>query len=319
MRVFVTGPTGFAGSYLVDKLLIEGHEVAGLVHASTSHQPWPDHTRFSIFAGDIMDLRYLKEVFYDFKPDSIYHLAGQASPMLSWENPASTIMVNTAGTANILEAARSIGYPRVVVVTSAQIYGRLSPIDMPITERTIPNPANPYGVSKWAAGQLVTIYWQKYGLPVIEARPFNHIGPRQTRGFVVPDFASQLAATKLGRHPPVIEVGNLSAERDFTDVRDVVRAYLLLAEKGKPGEPYLICSGKAISIQEILEILIGFTGREVAIRQDPERLRSTETSRIVGSYEKLQRDTGWRPKISLEQSLQDTLESWLATYTDEES
>lgn len=211
----------------------------------------------------------------------------------------------------MLEAAREHGRPRVVVVTSSHILSADDSTGQPLTEATVPAPMDPYGVSKWAAALLAPIYWRRYGLPVIEARPFNHIGPRQARGFVVPDFASQVAAARLGQVAPEIRVGNLDVERDFTDVRDVARAYRLLAESGDPGETYLVCSGRPVSIRWVLDTLIELAGCQVTVTQDPERRRAAEAPRITGSYEKLNRQTGWEPTISLRQALQDTLEDWL--------
>jgi GDP-4-dehydro-6-deoxy-D-mannose reductase len=311
MRIFITGATGFAGSHLVDLLLAEGHELFGLVHGETSHQPVRVHPRFQASVGNLLDLADLVAAVQEARPDVIYHLAGQASPSRSWQDPALTLAVNSGGTANILEAARAVGRPRVVVVTSADIYGLVQPKSMPLTEESPPRPHHPYGVSKWAAGQLVPLYWQRYRLPVVEARPFNHIGPRQTLGFAVPDFASQLAAIKLGRREPTVSVGNLDAERDFTDVRDVVRAYRLLAEHGRPGATYLVCSGRAVTIKTVLETLIELSGTEIEVTYDPERIRPSEIPRLVGSYARLAADTGWQPVIDLRQSLADALDDWL--------
>ena len=153
------------------------------------------------------------------------------------------------------------------------------------------------------ASRLVGLYWDRYGLPVVEARPFNHIGPRQTTGFVVPDFASQLAAIELGKREPKMLVGNLSAERDFSDVRDVIAGYMRLAESGRPGQHYLICSGQAVSIESILRTLIGMISVEVEVVRDPDRMRPSETPRLVGSFAKIQKDTGWEPEIALAESL----------------
>jgi GDP-4-dehydro-6-deoxy-D-mannose reductase len=220
--------------------------------------------------------------------------------------------VNAGGTANLLEAAVAFGRPRVVVVTSAEMYGFVQAKDLPLSEAVIPRPRHPYGVSKMAASHLVRVYWQHYGLPVVEARPFNHIGPRQAPGFVVPDFASQLAAAKLGKQPAVLSVGNLDAERDFTDVRDVIRAYSYLAEKGRPGEAYLICSGRPVSIASLLQCLIELAGITVAVSYDPARMRPSDMPQLYGAYSKIEQDTGWRPEIPLRQSLADALAEWLA-------
>ncbi|MFW6183205.1 MAG: GDP-mannose 4,6-dehydratase, partial [Chloroflexota bacterium] len=210
-----------------------------------------------------------------------------------------------------LQAAVACGNPRVVAVTSAEIYGVVTPEQLPITEESVPNPHHPYGVSKWAAGRLIPLYWNRYELPVIEARPFNHIGPRQAPGFVVPDFASQLAAIKLGQQEPTISVGNLSAERDFTDVRDVVRAYQALAEQGQPGEAYIICSGQAVPIHYLLNVLVETAGVAVEIEYDEERMRPSDTPVLFGSYARLNEHTGWSPQIHLRESLRDAYEDWL--------
>lgn len=311
MQIFVTGATGFAGSHLLDQLLAQGHSVTALMHAATSHQSMPDHPRLTAVTGDLLDPESLKTAVTSVKPDVIYHLAGQAYPALSWNKPALTLAINTGGVANLLDAAVAAGRPRVVIVTSAEIYGFVSQAELPLTEQSAPQPRHPYGVSKWAAGMLTAVYWQRYQLPVVEARPFNHIGPRQALGFVVPDFASQLAAIKLGRQPAKIAVGNLDAQRDFSDVRDVVRAYIALAERGQPGEAYLICSGQPVSIHYLLNTLIEAAGISVEVSYDPARMRPSDTPCLYGSYAKIKRDTGWQPEIHLRQALNDALADWL--------
>ncbi len=311
MRIFITGATGFAGSHLVNQLVASGHQIIALVHPASSHQQLPDNHLITPIEGDLLNLESLKTAVAQAKPDIVYHLAGQAYPARSWEDPAFTLAVNTGGTANLLEAAVQYGRPRVVVVTSAEIYGLIHREDLPLTEATIPQPGHPYGISKWAAGKLVSVYWQRYQLPVVEARPFNHIGPHQALGFVVTDFASQLAKIKLGLKPATISVGNLSAQRDFTDVRDVVQAYIALAEKGHPGEAYIICSGEAVSIHTLLDTLVELAGVKVNVEYDPARMRPSDTPCLYGSYAKIQEHTGWQPQITLRQSLSDALDDWL--------
>jgi len=311
MTVLITGATGFAGSYLTEFLLSAGKRVFGLVHKESSHQLPPNHDRFIALPGDILSLEDVSGAYQIAQPEVVYHLAGQPSPMLSWRSPDRTFAINTGGTANILRSACQYGKPRVVVVTSAHIYDHTESKAEIVTENTIPAPVDPYGISKWAAGKLAQAYFQSHALPAIEACPFNHIGPRQTRGFVVPDFASQVASIKLGLKMPVIKVGNLSAERDFTDVRDVVRAYHALGEKGKAGEKYLVCSGKAVPIQELLDRLLTIAGIEVSVEIDAERYRPVDVKSVAGSYSKLMAQTGWMPKVSLERSLRDVYEEWL--------
>ncbi len=311
MRVFITGGTGFAGSHLVDQLLDAGHEIYALVHGRSSHQQLPDHPRLQEIAGDLLNAESLAEAVGAAQPDAIYHLAGQASPAVSWQHPAVTMAVNAGGTANILQAAAAYGRPRVVVVTSAEIYGPVSAEMLPLTEETETQPRHPYGVSKLAAGQLVDVYWQRYGLPVVEARPFNHVGPRQTKGFVVPDFASQVAAIKLRMQDAVMSVGNLDAQRDFTDVRDVARAYSALIENGEPGQTYFICSGRPVPIRTLLETLAGLAGISPQISPDPARMRPSDTPVLYGSHARITAATGWQPQIPIEQSLSDALDDWL--------
>ena len=196
----------------------------------------------------------------------------------------------------------------MVAVTSAEIYGNVTEADLPITEASEPNPRHPYGLSKWAAGRLVPLYWQRYELPVVEARPFNHIGPGQQPGFVVPDFASQLAAIALGLRPPQMRVGNLDAERDFSDVRDVVRAYQCLAERGEPGSHYIIASGQPVSIHYLLDTLIDIAASG---RVSYDRPYGHPRTCALQQRRRLQADTGWKPRIHLRQSLQDAYAGWL--------
>lgn len=312
MRIFVTGATGFAGSHLVRDLLAGGHKVFGLVYGEEDGSPFVEHPSFCAVRGDLLDGASLEAAFQEAQPETVYHLAGWALTAQSWQFPAKTINVNTVGTANLLQAAVKYGKPRVVAVTSAEIYGVVKPEQLPINEESTPNPHHPYGLSKWAAGRLIPMFWQRFGLPVIEARPFNHIGPGQAPGFVVPDFAGQLAEIRLGLREPRIAVGNLSAERDFTDVRDVVRAYQHLAQQGKPGESYIICSGQAVPIHYLLDVLIEIAGVGLEIVYDPERMRPSETPVLFGSYDKIARDTGWKPQIHIRQSLIDAFEDSLA-------
>ena len=315
MRVLVTGATGFAGSHLIDLLLEAQNQIYVLVHAASSIQKLLNHPFIIPVEGDLLDRGSVQNAVHESQPDVIYHLAGQAYPAKSWQNPAFTVAINTGGTANLLEAAAEYGRPRVLVVTSAEIYGRVTEADMPLTEKTPPFPRHPYGISKRAAAEFVRLYWERYQLPVFEARPFNHIGPRQALGFVVPDFASQIASLKLGLSQSSLRVGNLDAKRDFCDVRDVVRAYKLIAEQGEPGETYLICTGQPIPIHLILSKLSEIAAVDVKIEYDQTRMRPSDIPILYGSAAKLMQQTGWQPRIHLEESLGDVLAEWLEKMT----
>lgn len=312
MRVLITGATGFAGRHLVTQLLADGQQIHAVVRQpDTASLP----EAVTCVQGDLMDRDRLHAIVQAVEPDVVYHLAGQAYPGRSWQNPAHTLAINTGGVANLLEAIVAWGLPRTVIVTSAEIYGKIAADALPITESTLPEPRHPYGVSKAAAAQLVPVYWKRYGLPVVEARPFNHIGPDQALGFVVPDFASQLAAIKLGQKAPKMQVGNLSAERDFTDVRDVVRAYRLLAQHGQPGENYLICSGQPVAVHTILNILLEFCAADVEVAYDPARMRPSDVPILYGSFGKIAAQTNWKPTIHLRQTLRDVFDEWCTHFS----
>jgi GDP-4-dehydro-6-deoxy-D-mannose reductase len=200
--------------------------------------------------------------------------------------------------------------PRTLIVTSSEVYGYLTKEQLPVKEETPLAPLHTYAVSKVATHYLGQAYHRTYGVPIIEVRPFNHIGPRQRTGFVVPDFASQVAAIISGQREPRMLVGNLTPRRDFTDVRDVVRAYELLAQHGEPGQIYHICSEKAYPIQDVLDGLLALCDRPVRVEADPKRMRPSKMPVLLGSAERLRAQTGWTPRIPLEQTLSDTLAYW---------
>ncbi|MFT5195205.1 MAG: GDP-4-dehydro-6-deoxy-D-mannose reductase [Cellvibrionaceae bacterium] len=310
MHVLVTGAAGFAGSHLVKHLIGLGHTVFGLV-LPTGFSPQKQYP-FKPVVGDLLDPESLLNAIKIAKAETIYHLAGQADVGLSWRKPGATIMVNTIGTVNLLEAAIAEGVKTLVAVTSAELYGPQPRDKMPITAESLPNPWHPYAVSKLAAGHLLSIYQRRYEsvIRIIEARPFNHIGPGQATGFVVPDFAKQIAEIRAGHIEPKLRVGNLDAERDFTDVRDVVRAYALLAEKGEAGKMYHICSGQPVPIHTIVNIMAELANITLEIEYDPERMRPSDTPVLYGSFAELKRDTGWSPEIHMRQSLAETLTEW---------
>lgn len=242
------------------------------------------------------------------RPDRIYHLAGQAHVGDSWASPWETIETNLRAQINLLEAVVRVGLrPRVLVIGSADEYGPVTPQELPLDENRPLRPDSPYGVSKVGQDMLGLQYFLSYQLPVVRVRPFNHIGPRQSRRFVAAGFASQIAAIEAGRQPPVLKVGNLSTRRDFTDVRDVVRAYALALELGEPGEVYNIGTGRSWAIADLLATLLRLSPAKVSIEPDPARQRPSDLPDLICDAAKLRARTGWQPRLTLEQTLDDLM------------
>jgi GDP-4-dehydro-6-deoxy-D-mannose reductase len=262
---------------------------------------------------DLRDADAVRDLVARIRPDRIYHLAGQAFVPRSFAAPWETLEVNIRGTLNLLEAVRALKLEtRILVVSSAEIYGAAAADSLPLTESAPFVPSSPYSVSKIAQDMLAWQYARAHSLYTVRVRPFNHIGTGQSADFAVPNWASQIAAAELGLREPIVAVGNLAAARDFTDVRDVVRAYALALERGAAGAVYNVCSGVPQTMQHVLETLIGLSRTPITVRVDPERVRPIEIPVLYGSYARLQADTDWRPQISLAQSLTDVLNEWRA-------
>jgi len=304
-RVMVTGSHGFAGRHLVQRLLADGHEVIGLVRAADADPRGLPHE-----VADLLDDAAVRRAVAHVRPEVVYHLAAASSPGQSLRAPLATLSTNLLGTATVLHAALAIQpSPRVLNVTSSEVYGAPSSGE-PLTETAPTEPRNAYGVSKLAAHHLAMQLHRTAGLDVVEARPFNHLGPGQRLGFVAPDFASQVAAIAAGRRAPVMRVGDLTAERDFSDVRDIVDGYVRLVEHGVAGEVYHLCNGLPTSIRELLATLIDLSGVEVTVAPDPARLRPNEVPRMVGSYAKIHALCGWEPRRALRETLGEVLGEW---------
>jgi GDP-4-dehydro-6-deoxy-D-mannose reductase len=231
--------------------------------------------------------------------------------MDAWQNPKEAFEVNALGTMNLYEAViKSRTNPWILAVLSADVYGTVKEEEMPLKEDRALRPIHPYGLSKATADLIGYHYFYAYNLPIIRVRPFNHIGPRQSPKFVCSDFAWQIARIEQGIQEPFIEVGNLDSKRDFTDVRDMVRAYGMLIEKGKAGEVYHVASEQAVSIEEILKTLIGMSPVPIEVRTNPTKLRRSDTPLQIGDCSKLKGETGWAPEIPLKQTLEDILNYW---------
>ena len=244
-------------------------------------------------------------------PDWVIHLAAQTFVPESFSHPEKTFEVNFFGTLNVLKALKSAEFSgRLLYVSSGDVYGVVSPEQLPLSESTPLKPRNPYSVSKVAAEALCYQWSQTEGLEVVIVRPFNHIGSGQSERFVVSDFAKQIVEIKLGRREARMTVGDIDVTRDFTDVRDVIRAYFLVLERGSVGEVYNVCSGKEQSIRSLLERMREFAGVDVQLETDPTRLRKQEQRRVAGSYAKLGAATGWKPELSIDESLRDILNYW---------
>jgi GDP-4-dehydro-6-deoxy-D-mannose reductase len=297
-NLFATGWSGFVGTTL-EAFLDEAR--ARERFAALIPQRAPDVTDEEAL------VRYLSEN----RPDYVIHLAAQSFVPEAFENPRATFEVNFCGTLNLLQALKSTGFAgRFLFIGSGDMYGLVAPAALPIVETEPLKPRNPYAVSKVAAEALCYQWSQSEGLEIVMARPFNHLGPGQSARFVISDFAKQIVEIKLGRREPLIRTGDIDVSRDFTDVRDVVRAYLLLLEKGESGDAYNVCSAKEQSIRTLLESMLDIADVKVEITQDHERMRPSEQKRVRGDNEKLRLETGWRPEIAIQDSLADILSYW---------
>ena len=289
MKLLLTGANVFVGQY---------------VQAALPCVPLPDGL-------DLRDRAALTAAVIAIQPDTVLHLAAQSFVPAAFENPRETFDINLTGTLNLLEALQAAEFRgRMLFVGSGDTYGQVAEAALPVREDHPLHPRNPYAVSKVAAEALCYQWSQTSGFEIVMVRPFNHIGPGQSPRFAIADFARQVTEIRLGRRAPVLQVGDIDVTRDFTDVRDVVRAYGLLLEHGRNGGVYNVCSGREYRIRDLLQQLITLAGVEASIEQDSARLRRAEQRRMVASFAALQRDTGWQPAIPMEESLQDLLDDW---------
>ncbi len=314
MRVLITGITGFAGSHLAEYIL-NAHkdvEVSGLVRwRSRMENIRAVRDRVRLYEADIKDVISLKGALAAAKPDRIFHLAAQSFVPASWKLPAETFAANAIGEINLFEACRMLRLnPRIQVAGSSEEYGQVFPDEVPMKESNPLRPLSPYAVSKVAQDLLGYQYHKSYGMKIVRTRGFNHTGPRRGEVFVTSCFAKQIAEAELRSREPVIQVGNLEAKRDFTDVRDMVRAYWLALEKGKPGDVYNIGSGQAYAIQEVLDLLLGLSRLPLEVRVDRDRLRPSDVPILLSDSSKFQGLTGWEPRIPLKRTLEDLLNYW---------
>lgn len=307
-KALITGIAGFAGSHLADHLLAKNIKVFGFYHPnhSTSNV---DHikNKIQLFSVDLLNQKKTSDAVGEIKPDYVFHLAASSSPAQSFKNPGLTLENNLQSQINLLEALVKINSSaKILIVGSAEEYGIVEKKYDPVDEQTPIQPISPYAVSKVAQDFLGYQYFMHYKLNIVRVRPFNHIGPRQSTDFVVPAFASQIVQIEK-KGSGKIKVGNINSFRDFTDVRDVVRAYLLVLDKGEMGDVYNIGSGKLVQIENVLKTLIALSPAKIEITFDKSRLAPTEVKSITCNYSKLKQATGWKPEIPLSTTLFDTI------------
>jgi GDP-4-dehydro-6-deoxy-D-mannose reductase len=307
MRALITGVRGFVGRHLLQHLEDEGDVVSGVGRAYAS----PSLATAPIFQADLSDRDSVERLVRETRPEAVYHLAAQSSPAESVANPWGTLCNNLQGQLNLLEALLSAGLrPRVLVVGSSDEYGQVRPEDVPTNEDAPLRPITPYAVSKVGQDMMGFQYFVQHGLATVRVRPFNHTGPGHDARFVVPSFARQLAEIEAGLRKPVLSVGNLEVARDFTDARDMVRAYRLALVEGVPGDVYNIGSGRAVLLSAIVEELIGMCRARVEVRENPALWRKADIPHQQADTRKFTALTGWRPRIAWHTTLRDTFEYW---------
>lgn len=310
MRALITGITGFAGGHLAQILLDRGDEVYGVAR-DLGHSLNHLTQKIEPVIKDLQEAPVVEQMLVDVRPDAIYHLAGQAFVPTAWADPWDTFKNNVRPQLNILQAMiRQELKARLLIVASNEVYGHVSSDKLPVSEDTMMRPDNPYGVSKVAQDTLALQYFLSHGVDVLRVRAFNHIGPRQSPVFVSASFAKQIAEIEAGLKEPVLHVGNLEAQRDFTDVVDVMRAYALLVDHGQPGEAYNVGTGRAHSIQYLLNVLLSHTTADIKVEQDPARMRPSDVPVVYADNSKLRACTGWKPTVSFEESLRRVLDYW---------
>ncbi|HTK82414.1 MAG TPA: GDP-mannose 4,6-dehydratase [Bacteroidota bacterium] len=315
MNVLITGIDGFVGSHLADALA--GRPELRLF-GTTRHSGSPKASHppaIPLHQIEITDKEQVKKVIFDLAPQKLFHIAGQAFVPAALSDPYGTFRTNIDGLINILEAVRLLRLEKqvscsVLVVSSSEIYAPVPLDKLPIDENTPLIPSNPYAASKACADLIAQQYRAAFGVDVVIARPFNHLGPRQSELFVGSALARQIAEIILKKREPKLLVGNTETVRDFTDVRDVVQAYIRLLERPQSKPVFNVCSGRGIAVREILETLCSLSGIAIDVVQDPARMRHNEISTVIGDAGRLRASTGWSPQIPLRQTLQDLLHYW---------
>ena len=312
MKALITGISGFAGSHLAEFLIDKGYKVYGTFYDKSTFSNLDGFIdKIKLFECDIRNYNDLKQIIKKVQPDEIYHLAAISFIPTALKNPKITFDTNLYGTLNLYKATIELKFnPKILFVGSADEYGLVNEKNIPINENCPLKPLNPYSISKASADFLSSFYYKNYHFNIVRVRPFNHIGPRQAPDFVCSDFVKQIAEIEKDLKEPIIKVGNLEVKRDFTDVRDVVRAYWLAIQKGEPGEVYNICSGKITKIYDLLNKLLSISKKKIEIKKDSKRIRPSDNPIIQGDYLKFRNKCGWNPEILFDKTLRDIFEHW---------
>lgn len=305
MKVLVTGAGGFVGEYLVKLLKAHNHDIVAI---GINNGTFLKELSIPTHVVNILDYPVLRETMQNVVPDAVIHLAAVSNVPISWNKPGLTIDVNIHGTVNVLQALYEVNpKAKFLNIGSSDEYGLTAKCGKPLTEDMPCQPQNPYSISKYCTEQMVLQLGKKYGMNVISTRSFNHFGPGQAKGFVVSDFASQIKAIEAGEQEPVIRVGDLSAARDFTFVSDVVEAYVSLIEKDVESGVYNVCSGKAMTVQEILDMMLHLSSKEIKVEIDEGKFRPSEVPFFVGCADKLSNATGWKVSTDIVDGLKNIL------------
>jgi len=313
-KILITGITGFVGSHLVDYLLEnEDVEIYGTVKIRSNLENLTHNLdKIKLIECNILDSHNVEETIKNLQPDKIFHLAAQSFVPTSWRSPNDTLSTNILGQSNLFESVRKFSKDtKVLIAGSSEEYGLVEPHEVPITEAQPLRPLSPYAVSKVTQDVMAYQYVKSYNLHIVRTRAFNHSGPRRPSFFVDSSFARQVVEIKLGLKKAVLKHGNLEAARDFTHVKDMVRAYVLAINKCVPGEVYNICRGKETKIQDILNKLISIANVDIRTEQDPSRMRPSDVPILLGDSTKFRNLTGWQPEYGIEEILQDTYDYWL--------